>query len=85
MRIRIVLGYNKDPEENWLKYYKKEGWLHNKYFEAIYYDTEMPFMPHEGQRLSVKNQLKIVSYACYQVYEEYDGFDGVTMIYVKDE
>ena len=85
MKIRIVLDDNEDSEESWVKHYKKNGWLYNKEWEAIYYDTEIPFMPHEGQRLSVKNQLKIVSYARYHLGKEHDGFDGVTAIYVKDE
>jgi hypothetical protein len=57
-------------EEDYIKYYKPQGWLYDKDYEAIYYEVELPFMPIEGQRLGIIDGIAIVTYAIYEIGEE---------------
>lgn len=99
MKLRVEMKINEnaitlkeyhncsDILEYYNKYYKKGGFKFDKLNESIYYDTEVQFMPIEGQRIGTKFFTGIVEYACYELHPSYEknNYYGMSLIIVREE
>jgi|TARA_Y100000310_G_scaffold335703_1_gene418408 hypothetical protein len=75
----------KSQKEMYDKYYKKEGWLFSKEADAIYYEVDIPFMPHIGQMLGTKEGISIVKWAIYELDPKGDSFFDKSRIIIRDQ
>ena len=94
MKITVEHGYNesdfkffdiKNLKEYYEKYYNRDGILLDEKSEAIYYETEVPQLPMEGQRVGTKFGTCIVTYSYYNIDEETEYYFDRTRIVVSEE
>jgi hypothetical protein len=91
--VELTIDYwaSKKVEEIGLKsYYEdnfkdEDGVLLDEESEAIYYVTEVPQLPSEGQRVGCKFGTCIVEHLYYNLDEETEYYFGKTRIVVREE
>lgn len=98
MQIIVELDYSQDSANNFellkvktlKEYYKKfyqdkdNNIILDEELEVIYYETEIPFMPIEGQRVGTKFGVCIVTHSYYE-FEPTDYYYNKTRIVVREE
>jgi len=90
MKLRIEFDYDYQDlddlteEEYFDKYFREAGLSFDKEVGAIFYDTDVPFMPQEGQRIGTKIGPYVVEWACYEI-DKSEGYYGVSRVVVKEE
>ena len=94
MKITVEHEYNesdfklfdvKNLKEYYEKYYNRDGILLDEKSEAIYYETEVPQLPMEGQRVGTKFGACIVTYSYYNIDDETEYYFDKTRIIVSEE
>ena len=74
-------------EDYYNKYYKQLGVKFHKETESIYYDSEVEFMPQQGQRIYCKFGYCIVDYSVYFIekIENENDFFSISSIVIYEE
>ncbi len=88
MKVIIELGGIEDDlevlkidtiKEYYEKYFNRDGILFNEELETIYYETEISFVPMEGQRVGTKFGTCMVDYSFYNL----DCYNDTAVYYDK--